>query len=132
MSKWTEAMQGKEMKSLKENKAWELTTLPGSKWVYKVKTGSEGNIERYKARLVAQECTQKYGSDYDETLSSCRTRIVASTGSTSLVPRLIKCRGENTAWYQALFSHAPNSPRNWKFSINLTCNNAESAAVTRF
>ena len=53
-SKWTEAMS-KEMKSLKDNKDWELMALPpgkkavGSKWVYKVKTGSEGNVEHYKA-----------------------------------------------------------------------------------
>ena len=89
-AKWNEAM-GKEMKSLSENKVWELTTLPagkkaiGCKWVYKVKTNSDGSIERYKARLVARGFDQKFGSDYDETfcpvvrLESLRTLIALST-----------------------------------------------------
>ena len=71
-SKWKKAMES-EMKSLKENNVWDLVELPpgrkpvGSKWVYKVKTGADGKVERYKARLVAQGYTQKYGTDYDET-----------------------------------------------------------------
>ena len=71
-TKWLQAMET-EMRSLKSNDVWELVELPagkkavGSKWVYKVKTGADGSLERYKARLVAQGFTQKYGSDYDET-----------------------------------------------------------------
>ena len=71
-SRWSEAME-MEMRSLKDNDVWELVQLPagkkaiGSKWVYKVKTGADGSLERYKARLVAQGFAQRYGSDYDET-----------------------------------------------------------------
>ena len=49
-----------EMRSLQENRVCELVELLkgrkalGSKWAYKVKTGADGSIERYKARLVAQ------------------------------------------------------------------------------
>ena len=70
--KWFEAM-GKEMKSLDDNKVWFLTELPegrtpvGSKWVFKVKIGVDGSVERYKPRLVAQGFSQKFGTDYDET-----------------------------------------------------------------
>ena len=55
------------------NDVWELVELPkgkktvGSKWVYKVKTGADGSVECYQARLVAQGYMQKFGTDYDET-----------------------------------------------------------------
>ncbi len=70
--KWVEAM-AKEIKSLDDNKVWTLTELPkdrtpvGSKWVFKVKILADGSVERYKARLVAQGFSQKFGTDYDET-----------------------------------------------------------------
>ena len=69
---WEAAMKT-EMMSLKENDVWDFVKLPadkktvGSKWVYKIKTGEDGSIQRYKARLVAQGFTQKYGADFDET-----------------------------------------------------------------
>ena len=71
---WRTAMQ-KEMDSIHSNDVWDLVELPkghkpvGSKWVFKRKTGADGSIERYKARLVAQGFTQKQGLDYDETFS---------------------------------------------------------------
>lgn len=71
---WTDAMTN-EIGSLAENDVWDLVTLPegrkaiGSKWIYKTKLDADGNIERYKARLVAQGFNQKYGIDYDETFS---------------------------------------------------------------
>ena len=53
----------------------------GCKWVYKIKTRSDGTVDHYKARLVAKGFTQEYGIDYEETfaplarLSSIRTFI---------------------------------------------------------
>ena len=41
----------------------------GSKWVFNQKIDANGIVERYKARLVAQGCTQKFGRDYEETFS---------------------------------------------------------------
>ena len=70
--KWETAMET-EMTSLRENHVWDLVKLPvgkktvGNKWVYKVKTGADGSVQRYKARLVAQSFTQQYGTDFDET-----------------------------------------------------------------
>ena len=65
--KWETAMEV-EMTSLRENHVWDLVKLPagkrtvGSKWVYKVKTGANGSVQRYKARLVAQGFTKQYGT----------------------------------------------------------------------
>ena len=69
--KWKKAME-MEMKSIQENDVWDLVELPkhrkaiGSKWVFKHKIGVDGSVERYKACLVAQGFSQRYGVDYDE------------------------------------------------------------------
>ena len=73
-SKWINTMD-KEMGSLSANEVWDLVELPegrrivGSKWVFKTKKDANRAVERYKAWLVAQGCSQKYGQDYDETFS---------------------------------------------------------------
>ncbi|GKD23982.1 ribonuclease H-like domain-containing protein, partial [Tanacetum coccineum] len=61
---WTDAIN-QEMDALLSNGTWEMVELPegrkaiGSKWIYKIKFRSSGEIDRYKARLVAQGFGQK-------------------------------------------------------------------------
>lgn len=70
--KWQEAIQ-KELDSLKANGTWELVERPDnanvvdSKWVFRIKKNAAGEIEKYKARLVARGFTQIYGVDYYQT-----------------------------------------------------------------
>ncbi|CAL1375694.1 unnamed protein product [Linum trigynum] len=69
--KWNAAMQ-EEMHSIKRNNTWTLTELPvgfeaiGLKWVYKTKLQEDGNIDKFKARIVAKGYSQKEGIDYTE------------------------------------------------------------------
>lgn len=71
--KWIEAMND-EMASMSKNNVWELVDRPkgnivSNKWVFKRKYDQNGNIIKYKARLVARGFSQKYGIDYHETYS---------------------------------------------------------------
>ena len=64
-----------EMDALYSNGTWEIVTLPPRKspvgccWVYTVKVGPDGKIDRLKARLVIKGYTQQYDSDYFDTFS---------------------------------------------------------------
>lgn len=71
---WRKAMES-EINSLKENETWELVKKPDeakilpSKWVFKIKTNSDGSIEKFKARLVIKGFNQKRGIDFSQTFS---------------------------------------------------------------
>jgi hypothetical protein len=61
-----------EMRVIKKNETWKLTTLPagakkiGVKWVFKIKFNEKGNVDKHKARLVAKRYFQMQGIDYNE------------------------------------------------------------------
>ncbi|CAI7797463.1 unnamed protein product [Closterium sp. NIES-53] len=68
---WKKAMEN-ELKSIEENGTWELVELPEgrnaitSKWLFKIKSDANGNIERYKSRIVANGYQQKEKVDHKE------------------------------------------------------------------
>lgn len=69
--KWIEAMK-RELQAIEKNNTWELVVLPaqaktiGVKWVFKTKLNEDGQVDKYKARLVVKGYAQKEGIDYDE------------------------------------------------------------------
>jgi hypothetical protein len=64
-----------EIAALERTGTWDLVPYPPRvrpitcKWAYKVKTHSDGSLERYKARLVARGFQHEQGRDYDETFA---------------------------------------------------------------
>ncbi|GKE35556.1 ribonuclease H-like domain-containing protein [Tanacetum coccineum] len=90
---WVDAMNA-EMDALYRNNTWEIVDLPirrkaiGSKWVWKIKYKPNGEIERYKARVVAKAFNQREGIDFDKTFSSvvkivtvrCLINLVVQSG----------------------------------------------------
>ena len=72
--KWMKVMQD-EMKSLHENKTFDLVKLPNgkkalkNKWVFRIKHEEHGVHPRFKAILVVKGFSQKKGIDFDEIFS---------------------------------------------------------------
>ncbi|XP_074328337.1 uncharacterized protein LOC141666242 [Apium graveolens] len=68
------AMQA-EIDTIEKNKTWILTELSEGrkaiqlKWVYKLKKDTEGNVVKYKDRLVPKGYVQKKGIDFEEVFS---------------------------------------------------------------
>lgn len=71
---WRSAIHD-ELDSMKKNQVWEVVELPpgkkaiGSRWVFRHKLDSHGNIVRHKARMVARGYTQRKGVDYHDTFA---------------------------------------------------------------
>ncbi|PKU87366.1 Retrovirus-related Pol polyprotein from transposon TNT 1-94 [Dendrobium catenatum] len=73
-AEWRSAMSAEFLALIKQG-TWLLVPPPadkpilGSKWTFKTKLYPNGQVERYKARLVAQGCAQEFGINFTETFS---------------------------------------------------------------
>ena len=73
-AQWSAAVES-ELGNLTGKGTWEEAVLPagrkmiGCKWVLKTKTDADGNVIKYKARLVAQGFSQQPGIDVEETFA---------------------------------------------------------------
>ncbi|PRQ32401.1 putative RNA-directed DNA polymerase [Rosa chinensis] len=92
-SRWREAME-LEIKAIKKNETWELTTLLvgakgiGVKWIFKTKLNENGEVDKYKARLVDKGYTQQLGIDYTEVFAP-----VARWDTIRMILALAACKG---------------------------------------
>ena len=109
---WQQAMK-EELDALHKTGTWDLVDLPpgkfaiGCKWIYKIKTRSDGTVDRYKARLVARGFTQEYGIDYEETFAPLLVFLLLGL----LLPFLQLADGHSFRWMSKMSFLIVNFPR---------------------
>ena len=92
---WRKAAQ-EEYDSIIKMGVWELDNLPpgrkaiGNKWVFKLKRDADGTIKRFKACLVAQGFSQKYGVDYTDLCTSGKFRSNPTVNRCSRLSRVAR------------------------------------------
>ncbi|CAI7886226.1 unnamed protein product, partial [Closterium sp. NIES-53] len=83
--KWKQSVK-EEYDSLLENETWELCELPpgkkaiSSKLIFRHKYGPDGELTRYKSRLVAKGFQQTKGKDFDEIFAPVGTTLRVMLG----------------------------------------------------
>ena len=83
-----------ELKSLQENKTWELVPLPPKrklvqcKWILRTKIEDDGSNMKHKEILVSKGYSQVHGIDYIETFA-----LVAKMDSIRLVLAMEASKG---------------------------------------
>ncbi|KAF0733960.1 hypothetical protein Ae201684P_002426 [Aphanomyces euteiches] len=132
-ARWREAMQV-EIDNLIENGTWQLVDLPrdtnvvSNKWVFKVKYDSKGDVEKFKARLVARGFSQQYGVDYTETYSPVikqqSVRLILALGTFfgeeiehMDVPQAFVKAGLDTDIYVEIPAMVPGDPSTQAFKL---------------
>ena len=119
---WIQAIQ-EELASLRARGTWKpmpVSAIPPqsrrikTKWVFKLKLDTDGNIVRYKARLVVCGYAQKFGRDYEETFAP-----VASSTSIRSVFAIAAARGMHLSQHDIdlafLYGVLPESQRVYLF-----------------
>jgi hypothetical protein len=108
-----------ELAALERTGTWDIVPLPSHvvpitcKWVFKVKTKSDGSIERYKARLVARGFQQTQGLDYAETfapvahMATVRTLIAVATSSSWTISQIYVKNAFLNGDLQQVYMHPP-------------------------
>jgi hypothetical protein len=109
-----------EIAALEWTGMWDLVPYPPRvrsityKWVYKVKTCSDGSLERYKAHLVARGFQLEQGHDYDETFALvahmtmiCTLLAVASVREWSISQLDVKNVFLNGELREDVYMHPP-------------------------
>jgi hypothetical protein len=105
--------------ALERTGTWDIVPLPSHivpitfKWVFKVKTKSDGSIERYKAHLVARGFQQTQGLDYDETfapvahMTIVRTLIAVAASSSWTISQMDVKNSFLNGDLQEVYMHPP-------------------------
>ncbi|GAU31024.1 hypothetical protein TSUD_214600 [Trifolium subterraneum] len=111
---WKNVMD-QEIKSIEKNDTWELVTLParakkiGVKWVYKTKYNEKGEVEKYKASLVAKGYSQQHGINYTEVFAPIArwdtTRKEENGKVYKLKKALYGLKQAPRAWYSKIESY---------------------------